>query len=77
MAIALEIVNFSHEDNTIATTSQSSIFIATVTSTGTKMQVNIGDSWKAISAMQINIGDAWKTVAAAKINIGDSWKAIF
>ena len=44
---------------------------------GTNTQINIGDSWKAISAMQINIGDTWKPVAGAQINIGDSWKTIF
>ena len=37
-------------------------------------QINIGDTWKNISAMNINIGDTWKSVAAAQINIGDSWK---
>ena len=45
--------------------------------TGTKFQVNIGDSWKAVSAMKVNIGDSWKAVASAKVNIGDSWKTIF
>jgi len=47
------------------------------TGTGTNTQINIGDSWKAISAMKINIGDTWKDVASAKINIGDAWKTIF
>ena len=37
-------------------------------------QINIGDTWKNISAMNINIGDTWKSVVAAQINIGDSWK---
>ena len=45
--------------------------------TGTNMQINIGDAWKAVPAMKINIGDAWKDVASAKINIGDAWKTIF
>jgi hypothetical protein len=45
--------------------------------TGTNMSLNIGDTWKAISAMQINIGDSWKAVASAKINIGDTWKTIY
>ena len=49
----------------------------TTADAGTKMQINIGDAWKPISAMQINIGDAWKPVAGAKINIGDTWKTIF
>ncbi len=44
---------------------------------GTNAQINIGDSWKEISAMQINIGDTWKPVAGAQINIGDAWKTIF
>ena len=46
-------------------------------STGTNMQINIGDSWKSVDGMQINIGDTWKAVASAKLNIGDSWKTIF
>jgi len=46
-------------------------------STGTNCQVNIGDSWKAISAAQINIGDSWKAVEGMQINIGDVWKTIF
>lgn len=45
--------------------------------TGTNTQINIGDSWKEISAMKINIGDSWKDVSSAQINIGDSWKSIF
>lgn len=45
--------------------------------TGTGLQVNIGDAWKSVDAMQINIGDAWKSVAGAQINIGDAWKTIF
>jgi len=45
--------------------------------TGTNMQINIGDDWKAIAGMQINIGDDWKAVAGAQINIGDTWKTIF
>ncbi len=44
---------------------------------GTNTQINIGDSWKAISTMQINIGDSWKAIASAQINIGDAWKSIF
>ena len=49
----------------------------TEAATGTNCQVNIGDTWKEVSAMKINIGDAWKEVASAKINIGDNWKDIF
>lgn len=44
---------------------------------GTNMQINIGDTWKEVSAAQINIGDTWKSVAGAQINIGDSWKEVF
>lgn len=49
----------------------------TEVATGTNMQINIGDAWKAVPAMKINIGDTWKDVASAKINIGDTWKTIF
>ncbi|KKL65245.1 hypothetical protein LCGC14_2156910 [marine sediment metagenome] len=49
----------------------------TAAAAGTNAQINIGDSWKAISAMQINIGDVWKPVAGAQVNIGDAWKTIF
>ena len=45
--------------------------------TGTNMQINIGDVWKAVPSAQINIGDTWKPVASAKVNIGDTWKTIF
>ena len=45
--------------------------------TGTKMQINIGDTWKTVSAAKINIGDTWKTVSGVKINIGDTWKTVF
>lgn len=44
---------------------------------GTNTQINIGDTWKEISAVKINIGDVWKDVAGAQINIGDAWKEIF
>jgi len=44
---------------------------------GTNMQINIGDTWKAVASAQVNIGDAWKAVASAKVNIGDTWKTIF
>ena len=45
--------------------------------TGTDTQINIGDSWKEISAMKVNVGDVWKDVSSMQINIGDSWKEIF
>jgi len=45
--------------------------------TGTNMQVNIGDTFKSVSAAQVNIGDTWKTVTSAQVNIGDTWKTIF
>lgn len=50
---------------------------ALIGSTGTNLQLNIGDAWKAVPAVQINIGDAWKAVAGMQINIGDAWKSIF
>lgn len=44
---------------------------------GNVKKINIGDSWKDVSAMKINIGDSWKTVQSVKINVGDSWKTVF
>ena len=44
---------------------------------GTNTQINIGDSWKEISAMKVNIGDTWKEVASASVNVDDAWKTIF
>lgn len=41
------------------------------------LKINIGDSWKDMSAMKINIADTWKPVTAGYINIGDSWKRFF
>ena len=43
---------------------------------GWSIKVNIGDSWKAVTAIKQNIGDTWKTVSAVKQNIGDTWKTI-
>ena len=40
-------------------------------------KINIGDSWKSISAIKINIGDVWKTVTKGWVNIGDSWKVFY
>jgi len=45
--------------------------------TGTNTQVNIGDSWKEISAAKVNIGDTWKEVAGMQVNVGDTWKEVF
>ena len=45
--------------------------------TGTNMQVNIGDAWKSVDAVKINIGDVWKVVEGMQVNIGDVWKTIF
>lgn len=67
---------FNDDLNDMVTNKDNSVEIDAGTS-GTNMQLNIGDSWKTISGMQINIGDSWKTVAGAQINIGDSWKTIF
>lgn len=47
------------------------------TPSATKTQINIGDTWKTVSAKKINIGDAWKDIASEKINIGDAWKTIW
>lgn len=44
---------------------------------GTNMQINIGDTWKEVSAVKINVGDTWKVVSGAKVNVGDTWKTIF
>jgi len=49
----------------------------TEATSGTNIKINIGDTFKTVSAIKINIGDSWKSVTAAKINIGDSWKSIF
>ena len=48
-----------------------------VTPSTADLQLNIGDSWKDVSALQVNIGDVWKSVSGAQVNIGDSWKEIF
>lgn len=45
--------------------------------TGTNLQINIGDVWKEIPAVQINIGDTWKEVVSIQQNIGDTWKSVF
>lgn len=50
---------------------------ATAAAAGTNTQINIGDTFKEISAMQLNIGDSWKAVDAIKINVGDTWKDVF
>jgi hypothetical protein len=68
-------INFAGSD-TIGTSKDTKIVI-TYTLTGTKFQLNIGDSWKTVTAIKINIGDVWKDVTSAKVNIGDVWKAIF
>ena len=42
------------------------------------IRINIGDTWKTVTAIQINIGDSWKDVdmTNSKINIGDVWKEL-
>jgi len=40
------------------------------------VNINIGDSWKAVNAIKINIGDAWKDVIAGWVNISDVWKSL-
>lgn len=49
----------------------------TASATGTNCKINIGDTFKDITAIKLNIGDTWKTVTAMKINIGDVWKTVF
>lgn len=46
-------------------------------SSGTSLQINIGDSWKEVAGLQINIGDSWKEITGVQINIGDTWKTVF
>ena len=41
------------------------------------LKINIGDSWKELSAMKINIGDSWKEIVGIQQNIGDAWKTVF
>lgn len=53
------------------------IEIAAPTVSSNAKKINIGDSWKDVSAMKINIGDSWKDVVAIKQNIGDSWHDVF
>jgi len=36
--------------------------------------VNIGGTWKAITAIGVNIGGTWKAVTSAAVNIGGTWK---
>jgi hypothetical protein len=40
-------------------------------------KINIGDSWKTVSAIKLNIGDVWKNAENSFINIGDSWKKYY
>ena len=49
----------------------------TEAATGTNMQINVGDVWKAVPAAKINVGDVWKDVAGIQINVGDVWKTVF
>ncbi len=49
----------------------------TEASSGTNMQINIGDTWKDVTNLQINIGDTWKPVTKVQINVGDTWKPVF
>lgn len=52
-------------------------YITITYTTAKPIKINIGDSWKDVSAMKINIGDAWKDVVSVKQNIGDAWKTVF
>ena len=44
---------------------------------GTNMKLNVGDSWKTVTAVKINVGDTWKPVTKVQQNIGDTWKTVF
>jgi hypothetical protein len=44
---------------------------------GTNIQLNVGDTWKTVSAAKVNIGDSWKAVSKAQVNVGDTWKTVF
>jgi hypothetical protein len=46
------------------------------TTATTKLQLNIGDVWKEVSAVKVNIGDTWKECPSQKLNIGDTWKEV-
>lgn len=39
-------------------------------------KVNVGGSWKTVSAVQVNVGGVWKTVTAVKVNVSGSWKSL-
>ena len=49
----------------------------TIGSAGTNMQLNVGDTWKTVTAVKINVGDTWKPVTKVQINVGDIWKSVF
>ena len=44
---------------------------------GTNMQLNVGDSWKDVTAVKLNVGDTWKSVTKVQINVGDTWRTVF
>ncbi len=43
----------------------------------TNFQLNIGDTFKTVSAIQVNVGDSWKAITKGQVNLGDTWKSIF
>ena len=45
--------------------------------TGTDMKLNVGDSWKTVTAVKVNVGDSWKPVTKVQVNVGDTWKEVF
>jgi len=67
----------SAEGSVSASVTQVYIEVDYTEATGTNTQINIGDSWKEISAAKVNIGDTWKEVAGMQVNVGDAWKNVF
>jgi len=52
-------------------------FTVTGGAAGTDMKINIGDTWKTVTAVKLNVGDVWKPVTKVQINVGDSWRTVF
>lgn len=45
-------------------------------SSGINGSVNIGGTWKELSAVHVNVGGVWKEVSVGYVNIGGVWKPI-
>lgn len=69
--------DFTHDGSARTALVNCAIFSSVEVTTGTNMQINIGDTWKEVPSIQINIGDVWKEVVSLKLNIGDVWKEVF